>query len=307
MHPTPPPSARGQTNHPHGGSSVPDLAVALLAATQQHVVSHEQALACGLSERQIERRLRSARWFHVFTGVYAVGVPARSFLARAHAATLAVGGSALSAGSCAHLLGFSRTLPERPHVVVRRAGGRVREGIVVHRAQGLDPRDVTEVEGIRCLTGPRCLLDRAAHVGPRRLDRELREARARGLAPDDRLRDVIARHPGRPGGPALAAAMLGPLLRSELERRLLVLVAGLPAPLVNAVVGGMEVDFLWPGLAVELDGRATHGVTAQFARDAAKDQRLRALGLTVLRLTWWDVARDPSRTVDRLRTAIADT
>jgi hypothetical protein len=281
--------------------------VALLAATQQGLVTRVQLRGCGLTDRQIAVRAATGRLFRAFDGVYAVGVRARAPLARAKAATLAVERSVLGDGSAAWLLGFNRSAPLRPHVVVRRAGGRVREGIVVHRAQALDPRDVTEVEGIPVLTGPRCLLDRAAVLSPRRLDGELRTARAKGLAADDRLRDVIARHPGRPGGPALARALLGPFTRSQLERRFLALVAGLPAPRVNTDVGGMEVDVLWPGLAVELDGRATHGVTARFARDAAKDERLRALGLTVLRLTWWDVVRDEERTLAAVRAALADT
>lgn len=35
---------------------------------------------------------------------------------------------------------------------------------------------------------------------------------------------------------------------------------GLQRPLVNHIVAGEEVDFLWPGqaLIVEADGRATH-------------------------------------------------
>jgi hypothetical protein len=123
------------------------------------------------------------------------------------------------------------------------------------------------------------------------------------VAPDAEVRAVIARNPGRAGGRALAAALLGPLTRSELERRLLHLVdeAGLPRPEVNAIVAGEEVDLLWPGVAVELDGRASHGITAAIARDAAKDDRLRALGLRVLRFTWWDVVRDPRRTAATLR------
>lgn len=234
-------------------------------------------------------------------------MPARSFLARAKAATLAIDASALSDGSCGYLLQFCRSAPVRPHVVVSRAGGRVREGIVVHRAAGLDRCDITEVDGIRCLTGPRCLLDRAAQLSPERLDKELQAARARGLAPDDNLRDVIARHPGRPGGPALARALLGPFTRSELERRLLDLLRahGITPPRCNVLVHGLEVDFLWDGLAVELDGRATHGITAQLARDLRKDEQLRALGLRVFRFTWWDVVRDQRRTAAAIRAALA--
>jgi very-short-patch-repair endonuclease len=208
----------------------------------------------------------------------------------------------LSHGSAAALLGFARRAPARAHVTVPRSRCQQRRGLVVHAARDLDPRDVTEVDGIPVTTGPRTLLDRAAQLGRDGLDRELATARRLGLAPTDRVRDVLARHPRRAGGPALAAALLGPFTRSELEDRFLALLAakGLALPRCNVPLLGYEADCVWDEarLVVELDGRATHGVTAQLARDAAKDAAFRAAGWQVERLTWWDVVRDGRRTVD---------
>jgi len=52
-------------------------------------------------------------------------------------------------------------------------------------------------------------------------------------------------------------------------------------------VGGDEVDLYWPqeGLVVEIDHDQTHGTKWARERDARKDQRLKARGLTVKRFT----------------------
>jgi len=294
--------------HRRGTEALPDHAVARIAAEQHGLITTEQLLRCGLTRRAIARRVEAGRLFRVHVGVYAVGVPVCTAAARWHAAVLATGG-VLSHGSGGALLGFARA-PVRPHVTVERAWRNPRPGLVVHATRcGLDPRDVTEVDGIPVFTAPRCLLDRAAQLGPRALDRELAAARALGLAPTERVLDVVGRHPRRAGGPALAAAVLGPFTRSELEVRFLALLRahGLPLPECNVPLLGSEADCVWADrrLIVELDGRATHGVTAQLARDARRDEVHVAAGWHVERCTWWDVVRDERRTATRVAALLA--
>ena len=69
--------------------------------------------------------------------------------------------------------------------------------------------------------------------------------------------------------------------------------SGLPSPIVNAAVEGMEVDFHWPahGLVVEIDGFEYHRTRAAFERDRERDLALQLAGLRVVRLT--------ARTIDR--------
>lgn len=283
--------------------------MAAVAASQHGNITHEQLLSCGLTMRQICVRVARGSLFRVHDGVYAVGTRPLTDRARWMAAALACDG-VVSHGSAAVLAGFGRSAPHLPHVTVARADRNPIAGLVVHATRRLPEADICAIDGIPATTAPRTLLDRAAHVGRRRLEREFSAARALGLASDVAIRAVLARHPRRPGGRALATVLLGPFTRSELERRFLALVTehGLPAPRCNVPLHGFEVDCLWPtGLVVELDGRATHGVTAQVARDAAKDEALRAAGLTVERLTWWDVVRDGRRTVARIRDLLART
>jgi very-short-patch-repair endonuclease len=65
------------------------------------------------------------------------------------------------------------------------------------------------------------------------------------------------------------------------------------------------VDFLWSDhkLVAETDGRVTHGTTAAFERDRARDADLVAHGFRVVRFTYRQVADTPTavaQTLDRL-------
>jgi very-short-patch-repair endonuclease len=76
--------------------------------------------------------------------------------------------------------------------------------------------------------------------------------------------------------------------KSGLEDRFLEQVRrhGLPDPLVNTRVQGIEVDFLWPEtkLIVEVDG-AGHRRPRTQREDAERDARLEAAGYRVIRAT----------------------
>jgi hypothetical protein len=292
------PAARGLTI-----GVTPDQIVARIAARQHTIVHRRQLLAAGLSARQIHRRVLTGRLHPVHRGVYAVGVPVHTDHARWMAAALAVDGW-LTGRSAAALWRMWDSARSAENVAVARRGKGPTAGVVVHRATGLEPRDLRTRDGIPVLAPARVLLDLAATVSRRQLETALTEARVRRLVDDDALRDVLARFPGRRGAPALRRAFAGPFTRSQLERRFLALLDehGLGRPQVNALVGGDEVDMLFTGgLAVELDGRGAHA--GRWAADAAKDARLRDRGLRVLRLTWWDVVRDRARTADALRAA----
>ena len=99
------------------------------------------------------------------------------------------------------------------------------------------------------------------------------------------------------------------LTRSELEEAFLALCreSGVPAPLVNAPLLGLTVDFLWPqaALVAELDGRASHDTRHAFQDDRDRDSMLLAAGFRTLRFTWWDVAKRPGVVTNRLCRALA--
>ncbi|MFL5859458.1 MAG: endonuclease domain-containing protein, partial [Solirubrobacteraceae bacterium] len=84
---------------------------------------------------------------------------------------------------------------------------------------------------------------------------------------------------------------------SGAEERVLALIraARLPEPLVNARVGGYELDFFWPQarFALEVDGFRFHAGRAAFERDRSKDRDLRNVGIDVMRVTWRQIEREP--------------
>ena len=97
---------------------------------------------------------------------------------------------------------------------------------------------------------------------------------------------------------------------SQLEDRFLRIIqrSNLPQPEGQFVVTDgagafvARVDFAYPGssLLIELDGAAFHSDRARFQRDRARQNRLVALGYTVLRFTYWDVLAGSDVVVDTL-------
>ncbi len=104
--------------------------------------------------------------------------------------------------------------------------------------------------------------------------------------------EAIQRANGRPNITRLHEALQadGAGTRSHLEDRFLSLIGDLPQPLVNTRIAGIEVDFAWPGLIVEIDGPGhTRPRTKQ--EDAERDAILKAAGYEVVRLTRDDLDR----------------
>jgi very-short-patch-repair endonuclease len=99
------------------------------------------------------------------------------------------------------------------------------------------------------------------------------------------------------------------LTRSELEERLLALCAahGLPTPAVNAHVGTLEVDFLFPRerVAVETDGWRFHGHRAAFERDRRRDAERTRAGHRTLRFTHRQIANEPRAVAATVAAALA--
>jgi very-short-patch-repair endonuclease len=184
----------------------------------------------------------------------------------------------------------------------------------------LPPDQVTAVDGIPCTTVPRTHFDLAAtEQFSRRVERALDNALAMRLTTTAALRSLVADSKGRPG-----VRLMRELLAargheyvppaSELEARFLELVraAGLPEPVRQAAVGGVElvgrVDMLWRDqrLIAELDSRRHHSARLDAANDVQRDVRAARAGYRTLRVTWEDVFTFPDATMDRLADALAD-
>jgi hypothetical protein len=275
-----------------------DEKIAALAGSQHGVIARTQLAALGIGRRAIGHRLRCGRLHPLHRGVYAVGHRVVSREGRWMAAVLAMGsGAVLSHRSAAALWGMRATTRTRIEVAVPGRPGS-RPALQVHRVR-LAADETTTHRGIPVTTPNRTLLDLAAVLDARQLEKPINEAEILRLTNPISLDDLLERHRGRRGAKALreilATRDLGSTItRSELEDRFLRFLdeAVLPRPEVNVAlrVAGqwIEADCVWPNhrLIVELDGHATHATAGGFERDRARDRALHADGWRVVRITW---------------------
>jgi hypothetical protein len=301
-----------------GAQNDTDLRIEVLATRQGGIVTRKQLREMGLGGKAISYRVRIGRLLVQYGGVYAVGHRALSREGRWLAAVLACGdGAVLSHFDAAALWDMAPNRSSRIHVTRPSTSGRAPDParIRLHRVGTLRAWEGTRTEGIPATTPARTLLDLSRHLRPRAIEDVIRRADRLGLFDLLAVRRCLDEHPRQPGAPRLRRLLddlygVGAAdLRSVLEVRFLQLCDdhGLPAPLANARVAGMLVDFLWPEtrLIVETDGYVYHSTRAAFERDRDRDQHLTLAGYTVVRFTYHQVTQTPEAVAHRIRRLLA--
>ena len=174
-------------------------------------------------------------------------------------------GAVLSHASAGALWEIRFSNAERIDVTVPGAGRPVVPGLRVHRARALGPGDVTTRFGIPVTSPTRTILDLAATLRARALEQLLDRAELERVADRRALLAAARANPGHRGsGPlqhVFAEHVPGTTVtRTKLEERMLALCRayGLPRPLVNHFVEGIEVDFVFGGVLVEADSWRHH-------------------------------------------------
>jgi Transcriptional regulator, AbiEi antitoxin len=278
-----------------------------LMADQAGVVSRRQVLARGLTDNDIERRLRRREWARVHRGVYVDHTGPLSWAQRLWAAVLFYDRAAACDESALSLFGVRPAgLADQVHVAVDRDRRVVRlPDVRVHRMTDLD----------RALHGqrwpPRVRLERAVlQVAGRARD----EASAVAVLADAcrSRRTTAARLRGELAGlsrlrhRAFLLEVLSDVadgVQSVLEHRYLTLVErphGLPRGTrqrriqVGGQVRYRDVEYLGGLIVVELDGRLGHDGTAERWADLDRDVDSAMEGATTVRLGWRQVL-DPCR------------
>ena len=288
-----------------------DAIIAMLASRQHGLVAYRQLLAAGIGRGAIEHRIRTGRLIRVQRGVYAVGHVHESALVRRMAAVLTCGDGAvlshLSALAHWELRGSSA---QKIHVTVpRRNASRSRAGLVVHRSLVLPPSETTTHRAIPITSVARSLLDGAAILAPHALSRAVERCEILRLFDLAAVQSTLRLHPTHAGAARLRSAIElfrdDEITRSDLEAMMVGIcdAHALPRPLVNHIVEGEEVDFLFgeQRLIAETDGRETHLTRAAFERDRARDAQLAVAGYRVVRFTYRQVRRDPRAVAATLR------
>ncbi len=279
-----------------------------LAFAQHGVVALWQLLERGLSARAVRHRVAGGRMHRVHAGVYAVGHAPLTRDGWFMAAVLACGeGAALSHRSAAHKRGLRDSARGQVDVISPRQAGRGRRGIDAHTSATLLPRDVEVVDAIPCTTVARTLLDLAAVLPRRAVERAFDQAEVLRVLDAKEIEDVLERTNGHRGNATLRAVLdehtpASTLTRSGLEERFLEICrrAGVPQPEVNAWIAlaptGYEADFLWRahGLIAEVDSERVHGTRSAFERDRRRDQRLTLAGYRVVRFPERQLVDEPA-------------
>lgn len=277
---------------------------------QAGVISRAQALAAGLSEYAVDRRLSAGRWLRLHPRVYlAAGYPYTAE-ARLRSAVLWAGRSAVGSGVSAawwHDMGVAA--PPNVSVTVPAARRiRTRPGVDVRR-RDLPVEDVTTRAGLPVTAVPLTVLEAAVALGedgPRLLDRALQR---RVTFPD--LRRAHCRNLGRHGSSAAAVLLraAGDGAASEAERRLVRLLrrAGVTGWVLGHPAEGYLLDLAFPTIrvAIEVDGWAWHSDVDRFRADRRRQNALVAAGWTVLRFTWHDLGHRPGAVVAEISRVIA--
>ncbi len=273
------------------GDSV-DARIADLAKRQGGHVTRDQLLALGLGRGAIAHRLRTGPLNRVNNGVYSVGHLPTTRRDQAAGALLACGPrAALSHSSAAALWGINKQWPLPLELTT--TGDRRPTGLRVHRSSNLTRAQVTHHHGLRVTTPARTVLDIAPGSTRRRLTRIINDLRLERRLTIEELRDLIARHPRHAGAKLIKPLIsddLGPT-RSAFEDEFARFIEryNLPRPILNATIGGYEVDVYFPveRLIVELDGYDVHKTPGQFEANRARDAEiLAAFDVPTVRITY---------------------
>jgi len=268
--------------------------LARIAGRAWGVATREEMLDAGLSNHEIQHRVRTGALIREHRGVYRVGHRAPSVEARYVAAVKAAGAGAKLCGRAAgHLLKLVKGPAPPPEVIVPRRTRR--------------PIEATTWRGIPVTTVPRTLLDLAATLSFDELGYACHQAHVLHRVEPRHLEPVLARHPNAKGVAMLRAIVQGdaPIVLSRLESRFLKLLRDgrLPLPRTNRPAGGSYVDCRWAErrLTVELDSYRYHRSRHAWENDRRREREAYRRGDELRRYTYGDVFERPSTVLAELR------
>jgi very-short-patch-repair endonuclease len=282
--------------------------MATLAARQYGIVTRDQLVELGYTNRMIDHYLQTGRLQIWHRNVLAVGHGGLSPHGLCQAAVMFRGeGALISHQSAVWLWGLEKRLDIPVNVSVRWRG-HSQEAIGLHHCPALRDEDFTTTERLPVTAVPRTLLDYASTAKTYRLEGALDRADRMDLldpAAIDRITDEVSGHRGcRPLQEALTIYRENGFTRSGGEKRLLVALedAGIRRPRVNNFVEGYELDFFWEEerFAVELDSWEHHRSRRSFEEDRKRQEELSMAGIESIRITGTRLKHEPDRVARRI-------
>jgi very-short-patch-repair endonuclease len=278
-----------------------------LAVGQAGVISRTQALALGMSERQVDHRVAAGDWIRVFPEVYRLATVAPTAEQQVRAASLWLEDGVLTAAGAAWWWDLMPEPPLQWDFLVPGTGSRVRPPQVRLQRRWVDPSDVTVHRDVAVIARPLTVLRAAVDLERARRSQGIRlidRAKQQRLVSSADLQSTFRRNRGTWGTTTMRELLerTGDRAHSELERLAVTLLrqAGITGFTVNLrlkLSGGrpVELDIAFEDrrLALELDGFAYHSAPDAHAADLQRQNALIADGWTVLRFTYADLVSDP--------------
>ena len=288
---------------------------------QHGLVTRSDAVAAGLTYRQIQLRVASGVWIEVSPGVYRHPAHPITPEQRVLAAVLGAGRGAVASHQAAAYLwglleweeaGARAAVSVLPHSHPRS------HGFDVHRMSDLDLSRVRIWKGVECTDPLWTLADLGAVVDGALVDRAIDRGLATRLITVKGLQTEIARRSkrGRRGVGILrerlmARGFLGAPRPSVLESRTLAFLARYRIPVERVEVvegpdGEYRVDFsIVHPLMLEVDGYVWHYSPEHLARDHQRRNRLKLAGIELYVSNWLDLHRRQLQLAGLLRQAVS--
>jgi hypothetical protein len=292
--------------------------IAALAAIQHSVISTDQLRSWGVDSSMRSKWGRTGLIDQLGPRSFAIAGSSPTFQRDMAAGLADLAGFGVAAGRAAARLhgldGFAAASAE--FLLPREHRGYSTNGLVCATARQLTKSDIVRVQGLRCLTAERLILESPLfEFSKAETENAIDSAIRLRLVAEQRLRTRTIREHSRGinGGRLLLDALTDTGGESRLERWFLGLVrrAGISRPTLQKTYRDgtrivARVDAYFPGgLVVEVAGHGTHASRRQLQHDAQRHTELTLRGLHFITFTYDDVRDRPDWVIARLREALA--
>ncbi len=289
-----------------------------VAASQQHgAISVAQMRECGLTWKAQRGAASRGQLSFVEPAVAVIVGSPDTWHRRLQVGLLALGNEAwVSHEAAAALHGLDRTLVGPLDFTVPRGVHRTLSYGRVHTTAYVGPLDVVIVDGLRCSSATRTIID-LAYLGipvgrlAAAIDSSVRLGLSATRVLEDRLGEL--RGSGRRGVVMLDRLMPDSGGESPLERQFLGILRrnGLPRPTTqfcvrgeNGLIGRVDFHYADYRIVVEVTGRKGHASDFERQRDAQRRNELTERGLLVYEYTRSDVEDRPGFVASTMRTRL---
>ena len=285
-----------------------------VASRQRYLISRQQVLDVGATDRFIEGHIAAGKWRRIHDGVYQVDTRPLDWESRLLAAVLASGPTSLVSHRSAWVLwGLDGLQTSIIELTTPFTNHPIPAGVHVHRTRR--PLVGSEVREIPVTTVERTLLDCAAFLPRLIIAKGLDYTIRHGLTTVEKVYDLLVARGGRGvrGTKALRWVLRERLHEtatgsgSEFELLYHMQMAFLPRPELQhelfARSGRRVPDFYWPafGKAVEVDGVDAHSSADRLDDDLKRQNELMSMGIELRRFSAREVRRNPDGVVSEIR------